>query len=196
MDERAEPKNLMKGSGLRKGRVIELLAELERRLSERGLTASIRVVGGSALLLHGLINRATEDIDAYYSLQRAVEEIISAMSIEQGLPAKWLNSSAAAFIPENAHWAPAADVSLSMVEVADLPTLTAMKLATERDKDIVDLAHLLNALGLSEPRELLEIAYEKYGDDSIALSQSRANYEIVAQEALSAAQHLARKNFR
>lgn len=186
----------MNGSGLRKSRVIELLAELERRLSERGLTASIRVVGGSALLLHGLINRATEDIDAYYSQQRAVEEIISAMSIEQGLPAKWLNASAAAFIPENAHWAPTADALLSMVEVADLPTLAAMKLAAERDKDIVDLAHLLNALGLSEPREVLEIAYDKYGDDSIALSQSRANYEIVAQEALRAAQHLARKNFR
>lgn len=57
----------MSGSGLRRDRVVELLAELERRLAERGLSVKIRVVGGSALLLHSLIDRATEDIDAYYS---------------------------------------------------------------------------------------------------------------------------------
>ncbi|WP_246242018.1 DUF6036 family nucleotidyltransferase [Glutamicibacter mishrai] len=57
----------MSGSGLRRDRVVELLAELERRLAERGLSVKIRVVGGSALLLHGLIDRATENIDAYYS---------------------------------------------------------------------------------------------------------------------------------
>lgn len=57
----------MSGSGLRRDRVVELLAELERRLAERGLSVKIRVVGGSALFLHSLIDRATEDIDAYYS---------------------------------------------------------------------------------------------------------------------------------
>ncbi|UTT40181.1 DUF6036 family nucleotidyltransferase [Glutamicibacter mishrai] len=57
----------MSGSGLRRDRVVELLAELERRLAERGLSVKIRVVGGSALLLHSPIDRATEDIDAYYS---------------------------------------------------------------------------------------------------------------------------------
>lgn len=57
----------MSGSGLRRDRVVELLAELERRLAERGLSVKFRVVGGSALLLHGLIDRATENIDAYYS---------------------------------------------------------------------------------------------------------------------------------
>jgi len=57
----------MNGSGLRREKVVELLAELERRLNELGLSVKIRVVGGSALLLHGLIDRATEDIDAYYS---------------------------------------------------------------------------------------------------------------------------------
>ena len=57
----------MSGSGLRRDRVVELLAELERRLAERGLSVKIRVVGGSALLLHGLIDRATENIDAYCS---------------------------------------------------------------------------------------------------------------------------------
>jgi len=184
----------MNGSGLRRDRVVELLAELERRLNERGLSVNIRVVGGSALLLHGLIDRATEDIDAYYSHRTEVEEIIEAMAIEHGLPRKWLNPSAAAFIPDNASWALASDPNLSSVEVADLQTLAAMKLAAERDKDILDLGHLVNALRLSDASELLELAYEKYGEGSISLSQSRENYEIVAEEAIAAARRLKRNS--
>jgi len=112
------------------------------------------------------------------------------MAIEHGLPKKWLNSSAAAFIPDNACWAPAPDSVLSAVEVADLPTLTAMKLAVERDKDILDLGHLVNALRLSDTSELLELAYDKYGEGSIPLSGSRQNYEIVAEEAITVARRL------
>lgn len=185
----------MSGAGIRRFQVVELLVELDRRMNERELTLSIRVVGGSALLLHGLIDRATEDIDAYYSHQAEVEEIIGAMAKEFGLPKKWLNSSAAAFIPDNAGWTAAPDSVLAHVKLADLPTLTAMKLAAERDKDILDLGHLVNALGLNDPSEILDLAYEKYGEDSIPLSQGRANYEIVAAEALSAARRFkAKKN--
>ncbi|MCS3493568.1 hypothetical protein M2368_002580 [Arthrobacter sp. JUb119] len=180
----------MSRTGLGRNRVVDLLAELERRLNEQGLNVRIRVVGGSAMLLHGLIDRATEDIDAYYSHRTEVEKIIEAMAAEHGLPKKWLNSSAAAFIPDNASWAPAPDSILSAVEVADLPTLTAMKLAAERDKDILDLGHLVNALRLSDTSELLELAYDKYGEDSIPLSGSRQNYEIVAEEAITVARRL------
>ncbi len=69
-----------------------------------------------------------------------------------------------------------------------------MKLAAERDKDILDLGHLVNALRLSDSSELLELAYDKYGEDSIPLSQSKENYAIVAEEAISAARRLNRKN--
>lgn len=73
------------------------------------------------------------------------------------------------------------------VMLADLPTLAAMKVAAERDKDIIDLGYLINALGISEPTELVDLAYEMYGEDSIPLSQGRLNYEIVAEEAIAAA---------
>ncbi|HJX77887.1 DUF6036 family nucleotidyltransferase [Glutamicibacter sp.] len=116
----------MSGAGIRRFQVDELLVELDRRTGERELTLNIRIVGGSALLLHGLIDRATEDTDACYSPQAEVEEIIDAMAQEFGLPKKWLNSSAAAFIPDNAGWTAAPDPVLAHIKLADLPTLTDM----------------------------------------------------------------------
>jgi len=67
-----------------------------------------------------------------------------------------------------------------------------MKLAAERDKGILDLGHLVNALGLSDANELLELAYDKYGEESIPLSQSKENYAVVAEEAISAALRIKR----
>ncbi|XKH53547.1 hypothetical protein LG284_00445 [Citricoccus nitrophenolicus] len=37
---------------------------MEERLATRGVTLDIQIVGGAALLLHGVLARATGDIDA------------------------------------------------------------------------------------------------------------------------------------
>lgn len=62
-----------------------------------------------------------------------------------------------------------------------------MKLAAERQKDIEDLGRIANALGITDPTDLVRVAYEKYGEDSVPLSASRENYEIVTEEAIAAA---------
>lgn len=67
-----------------------------------------------------------------------------------------------------------------------------MKLAAERQKDIEDLGRIANALGITDPADLVRIAYQKYGEDSVPLSASRENYEIVAEEAIAAATVLKR----
>nr|WP_286139814.1 DUF6036 family nucleotidyltransferase [Arthrobacter sp. Rue61a] len=40
---------------------------MEARLGTRGVTLDIQIVGGAALLLHGILDRATSDIDARYT---------------------------------------------------------------------------------------------------------------------------------
>lgn len=177
----------MTGDGFSQQQIIELLSELERRLGERGVALDIQIVGGAALLLHGLLDRVTEDIDARYESASVVDEIAASMAEEYKLPKKWLNSHAAAFLPENVQWMASPVGASAAVMMADLPTLAAMKVAAERDKDIIDLGYLINALGISEPTELVDLAYEMYGEDSIPLSQGRLNYEIVAEEAIAAA---------
>lgn len=180
----------MSPEGLRRQQVIELLNELERRLAERSVALDIQIVGGAALLLHGLIDRATEDIDARYQSSEVVDEVAAEMAVEYGLPRKWLNSHAAAFLPGNVRWMASPAGSSTAVKLADLPTLAAMKVAAEREKDIIDLGYLVNALGIEDPEVLVDLAYEMYGEESIPLSAGRLNYEIVADEAIAAAHRL------
>lgn len=46
---------------------------------------------------------------------------------------------------------------------------------------------IANALGITDPADLVRIVYGKYGEDSVPLSASRENYAIAAEEALTAA---------
>ncbi|EMQ97399.1 hypothetical protein ADIAG_03194 [Paeniglutamicibacter gangotriensis Lz1y] len=83
--------------------------------------------------------------------------------------------------------------SSTAIQLADLPTLAAMKVAAERPKDIADLGHIINTLDFKDPGELVDLAYAKYGDDSMTLTQGRDNYEIVAEEAFKAAKAIRAK---
>lgn len=174
----------------RRADVIDLLREVEVRLAARGIALDIQIVGGTALLLHGVLDRATGDIDARYASADVVEEVAADMAHEYGLPAKWLNRSAAAFLPDDAQWIAGPPGTSSAVRLADLPTLAAMKLAAERSKDIEDLGHIVLALGIERADQLVHLAFDKYGRHSIALNAPVDNYEIVAEEAMAAARAL------
>lgn len=150
----------------------------------------IQVVGGAALLLHGVLDRATGDIDARYSPGDTVDEVITDMARDYGLPPKWMNRNAEAFLPDEAQWIAGPEGTSSAVRLADLPTLAAMKMAAERTKDIEDLGHIVLALGIERAEELVRLAFDKYGEHSVALRAPVDNYEIVAEEAMAAARAL------
>lgn len=183
----------MSPRGFRRQDIVGLLAELEARRVTRGVALEIQVVGEAALLLHGLIDRATGDIDARYSSASTVEQVAWEMAVEFSLPADWINSRAIAFLPEDMTWMAAPGGSSTAIQLADLPTLAAMKVAAERPKDIADLGRIINALNFKEPGDLVDLAYAKCGDDSMTLTQGRDNYEIVAEEALKAAEVIRNK---
>ncbi|REE03742.1 DUF6036 family nucleotidyltransferase [Citricoccus muralis] len=178
------------GREFRRDDVVELLREVEERLATRGVTLDIQIVGGAALLLHGVLDRATGDIDARYARGDIVEEVVADMAQEYDLPPKWLNSNAAAFLPDEAQWIAGPEGTSSAVRLADLPTLAAMKMAAGRTKDIEDLGHIVLALGIEQAVELVKLAFDKYGEHSVALGAPVDNYEIVAEEAMAAARAL------
>ena len=180
------------GRSFRRAEVIDLLREVEARLATRGVALDIQIVGGAALLLHGVLDRATGDIDARYASGDVVEEVAAGMAREYGLPPKWLNRSAVAFLPDDAQWIAGPAGTSSAVRLADLPTLAAMKMAAERSKDIEDLGHIVLALGIENADQLVRLAFDKYGRHSVALSAPIDNYEIVAEEAIAAAEALRR----
>ena len=179
-------------SEFRRSDVVRLLQELEARLASRGVSLDIQIIGGAALLLHGLLDRATTDVDAQYTPSGVVDAVAADMPQEYGLPPKWLNNRAAAFLPDDAQWIVGPKGTSSAVRLADLPTLAAMKIAAERAKDIEDLGHLVLAMGIDDAAELVQLAFQKYGEHSVTLSAPTENYEIVAEEAIAAARALRR----
>lgn len=74
----------MIGGELTAAQIRSLLHELGRHLQAAGAHGDVKLVGGAALILQGIGNRPTADIDASY--------------------ADWLNTNAAAFVPDIATW--------------------------------------------------------------------------------------------
>ncbi|UIP57780.1 DUF6036 family nucleotidyltransferase [Agromyces marinus] len=163
--------------------VRDLLDELARRLEERGVRGTIRVAGGAAMLLHFPDDpavRVTRDIDALIEPSDEIEAVVTEMAVDLGLPSRWLNAAGRSWFRVEARdtGAPVA------VTVATERELIAMKLAAVRDKDFVDLGILARHLGITEPEELVRIAYEVYGDDAVELPDGRESYLWYAQSVI------------
>lgn len=50
----------MTAPGFSRDAILGLLGELDSRLQTRGVAMDIQIVGGAALILHGLLERSTE----------------------------------------------------------------------------------------------------------------------------------------
>lgn len=167
--------------------ILALLHELGRRLQACGVHGDIKLVGGAALILQGLGNRPTADIDASYANKTSVNTIVVEMAADYDLAASWLNSNASAFVPDNATWVTLEELDGLTIQAADNETLLAMKIAAERDKDTLDIARLLRKLNITSAAAAVDLAYGKNGDHSIPLAAGRDNYLIVVEDALDAA---------
>ena len=171
--------------------ILALLHELATRLAARGIHGDIKLVGGAALILQGIGNRPTADIDASYAEKTSVNSVVAEMAIDFDLASDWLNSNASAFIPYNATWFILEELDGLTIQLADSETLLAMKIAAERDKDTLDIARLLRKLNITNSTAAVDLAFNKYGEHSISLAASRDNYLIVIDDALDAAATLA-----
>lgn len=109
------------------------------------------------------------------------------MAADYDLSPDWLNSNAAAFVPDNAARVTLEELGGLTIQAADTETLLAMKIAAERDKDTLDIARLLRRLNITNANDAVDLAYNKYGDHSIPLAAGRDNYLIVVDDALDAA---------
>ena len=115
------------------------------------------------------------------------------MAADYDLAPDWLNTNAAAFVPDNATWVELEQLDGLTIQAADTETLLAMKIAAERDKDTLDIARLLRRLNITNANDAVDLAYDKYGEHSIPLAAGRDNYLIVVDDALDAATTLESK---
>ncbi|UVJ41172.1 DUF6036 family nucleotidyltransferase [Arthrobacter sp. CJ23] len=177
----------MTGGELTAAQIRALLHELGRRLQAVGAHGDVKLVGGAALILQGIGNRPTADIDASYADKTTVDAVVSEMAADYDLAPDWLNSNASAFIPDDATWVELEHLDGLTIQAADTETLLAMKIAAERDKDTLDIARLLRRLNITNANDAVDLAYDKYGEHSIPLAAGRDNYLIVVDDALDAA---------
>jgi len=112
----------MPGGELNGTQIHALLQELGRRLQARGVRGDVKLVGGAALILQGIGDRPTADIDASYADKAVVNTVVADMAGDYDLAPDWLNSNAAAFVPDNATW----------VELEQLDGLTIQAADTKR----------------------------------------------------------------
>src|SRR3954451_7708858 len=163
----------------------ELLDELVRRLRARGVRGSIRIIGGAAMALRFPDDpsiRVTADVDAVYQPKPEVDEVIAELATEHGLEVDWVNARGASWLRVDA---PSPDSEDFQVIVASPEQLIAMKLAAAREQDLHDLRVLARHLGIDDPQQLVDIAFEVYGEDSIELSDSRQSYLWLAEAVLA-----------
>jgi predicted nucleotidyltransferase len=150
-------------------RVRDLLIVLDARLRQRGIGASVYVVGGVAVALHAQQRRLTLDVDAIASDQVVYEEA-EAMAAEEGLPPNWLNGAAQPWVPPRPAQArrhretPGLDV-----HVAPPEHLLAMKILAFRDRDIEDIEDLAAVLKLEDAsaEKLRDLVEAVYGDPEV-----------------------------
>lgn len=145
--------------------MIDGLREVVARLHARGSSASIRIIGGAAIMLrYDEDRRITPDIDASIHSDDDLAEIARAISDERGWPVDWLNAHAAGFVPIAAEplWEPLHDDDLVSIWVATPGSLLAMKLRAARpSRDADDIAMLLALLDISTVDEA-EAVFEHY----------------------------------
>lgn len=79
-----------------------LLHELGRRLQAAGAHGDVKLVGGAALILQVVGNRPTADIDASYADPHTIHAVVADMAADYDFAPGWLNTNAAAFVPDNA----------------------------------------------------------------------------------------------
>lgn len=145
----------------------DLLDELGVRLRERGVAASIFVVGGAAIAVnHSRLGRVTQDIDGLANSSVVFEEA-RRLAQERDLPENWLNSNAGMWMPPLPRGVldPPAVPGLR-VTYADDRFLLATKLIAQRPKDTADVVLLAERVGLAAATpEQLEAHIRSYYTD-------------------------------
>lgn len=167
-----------------------LLGELDERLRQRGVAASVYAVGGAAMALAYGRDGVTPRIDALAS-HRAVAEEARAMAGKHGLTEHWLNDAAGPWIPPRSKAARRRPTKPGLtVHIAPPEHVLAMKLVALRRKDRPDIRLLIEHLDMGDASaedyaDLLEGVYSGEGRLATALNIPGDNPEATRTEALA-----------
>ncbi len=144
--------------------IMRLLDEVAEELPPGGMQHLMVVVGGALLAFRGLRD-ATRDVDSGIRLDAEVLAASERVAGSHGLSKRWINDSAAAFLPATFELA-------DCVELLDRPTLRVlgvswnqlflMKLNASRAVDTDDIEAIWPHCAFGSAEAAVEAFYEAY----------------------------------
>jgi hypothetical protein len=160
------------------GDIADHLIEVADVLGPEGPEHVLVLVGGALLALHGL-RESTRDVDSVRRLDDELTRAVAIVAERHELASKWLNSSAAAFLPETFDEAEC-EVILShhrlRVLGAPFAQVFIMKLYASRAQDYDDMIELWPLTGFETPEQaenMFWIAYPHAPEDEYLLTLIR-----------------------
>jgi hypothetical protein len=170
--------------------ITNALDAVVARAEADGIIGTIEVFGGSALVMlypHDEALRSTEDVDARIRTSSSLARIIEEVGSELGLAPDWLNSRSDPFLPPATVEAPSSGLKVTF---ASARQLIASKMAAGRPQDLHDLGILAKHEGIVTPEELVDIAFDAYGEDSVVLTDTREDALLFARDVITRARRL------
>lgn len=160
-----------------KEKLEQLITLFAKKLSDAGITGKISIVGGAALSIAYIPDRAaTTDIDATYPNDSRVTDIINQIAVEYDLPTTWINNAVNAYIPfeTTEMWIHSQKVGEIEVRYASAELLLAMKLKADRGlRDRPDIESLIRLCHLKTIEEIEEI-YERFHHQEILAAKTKS----------------------
>lgn len=157
--------------------IEQLIYLLATRLNNAGVSGKISIVGGAALSVAYIPERAaTMDIDATYPSDPRVGAVINQIAVERNLPTNWINNAVNAYIPFEATemWVQRQEIGQIEVRYASAELLLAMKLKADRgNRDRPDIAALIKLCGLTTLQEI-EALYELFHHQEVLSPKTKS----------------------
>lgn len=168
--------------------IIDGIKEIADTLRDRGVTGTLQLVGGAAIVLTvNAHRRLTRDVDATLAPKDEIERAARIVAERRHWPADWLNDDAAQFLPSGfgrpAEWTTLYQDTTITIQAATHETLLAMKLhaaARRGAREAEDIADLFDRVGIASVNAAEELYGEFYPGDELTPKTARIVESILA----------------
>lgn len=168
--------------------IIDAIKEVTQTLRDRGVTGTLQLVGGAAIVLTvNAHRRLTRDIDAALAPKDEIERAARIVAERRHWPADWLNDDAVQFLPSGfgraAEWTTLYRDDTITIQTATHETLLAMKLhaaARRGAREAEDIADLFDRVHITSVDAVEELYGEFYPGDEFSPKTARIVEGILA----------------
>lgn len=152
---------------MNKVKIIEIFSVINNRLRDKNEFCTFKVFGGASMCLL-FQSREAQDIDAVFTRNDSLAQILLDVTSELNLDYEWLDCSIVEYIPDEVDWEEVEELDELKnlkVKVVSPRCLLAMKCSSSRtqtDTDTEDIRYLIKYLKIISIEQVNEIIGEYY----------------------------------